>query len=102
MAKDQFFVMDAVVLEAIPGAKFEVELLKTPGKKVVCTLAGKMRVHSIKILPGDYVKVEVSIYNLEQGRISYRYRDNEVSSMLKEYSSSAQTADAASSDASAA
>jgi len=57
-------------LEALPNAMFRVELEN--GHKVLAHISGKMRMHYIKILPGDMVKVEISPYDLSRGRITYR------------------------------
>ncbi|MBI4023223.1 translation initiation factor IF-1 [Candidatus Berkelbacteria bacterium] len=65
---------DGMVTEALPNAMFRVELDTKQGEHtVLATLAGKMRMFRIKILPGDRVKVELSPYDLTRGRISYRY-----------------------------
>lgn len=60
----------AVVLEALPSTHFKVET--EDGKKIIAHLAGKMRIHRIKILPGDDVIVETSPYDEARGRIVYR------------------------------
>jgi translation initiation factor IF-1 len=57
-------------LEALPNAMFRVELEN--GHKLLAHISGKMRMHYIKILPGDTVKVEISPYDLSRGRITYR------------------------------
>mgnify|MGYP001113216930 FL=1 len=57
-------------MEALPNAMFRVELEN--GHKVLAHISGKMRMHYIKILPGDMVKVEISPYDLSRGRITYR------------------------------
>ena len=61
-----------VVVEALPNAMFRVEL--DNGHKVLAHISGKMRMHYIKILPGDRVTVEVSPYDWSRGRITYRYK----------------------------
>ena len=71
MAKDCIKV-DGVVKELLPNTKFVVTLEN--GHEVVATISGKMRMHFIKILPGDQVTVELSPYDLTMGRISYRKR----------------------------
>jgi len=58
------------VLEALPNAMFRVEL--DNGHKVLAHISGKMRMHYIKILPGDRVKIEISPYDLSRGRITFR------------------------------
>lgn len=70
MAKEEPIRVEAVVKEALPNAIFRVEL--TNGHKVLCHVSGKMRIHWIRILPGDKVTVEMSPYDLERGRIVYR------------------------------
>lgn len=64
--------MDGVVLECLSNARFLVEL--DNGHQVNSTISGKMRQRYIRVIPGDRVKVELSPYDLTQGRISYRYR----------------------------
>jgi len=68
--KEQKIKKNGVVLEALPAATFRVQL--EDGKEVLCHLAGKMRIHRIKILPGDKVVVEFGSYDEEKGRIVYR------------------------------
>jgi translation initiation factor IF-1 len=63
------------VLEPLPNAMFRVELEN--GHVVLAHISGKMRMHYIKILPGDRVKVEMTPYDLSKGRITYRLRENE-------------------------
>ena len=62
----------ATVVEPLPNAMFRVELEN--GHKVLAHISGKMRKHFIRILPGDKVKVELSPYDLDRGRITYRLR----------------------------
>lgn len=69
MAKD-VIRMEGTVTEALPNAVFRVELEN--GHKVLAHVSGKMRMHFIRILPGDQVTVELSPYDLEKGRIVYR------------------------------
>ncbi|MEE9274364.1 MAG: translation initiation factor IF-1 [bacterium] len=64
--------MDGVVVEPLPNAMFRVEL--EGGPKVLAHISGKMRMHFIRILPGDNVKVELSPYDLTRGRITSRYK----------------------------
>ncbi|MBP5724622.1 MAG: translation initiation factor IF-1 [Bacteroidales bacterium] len=71
MKQDKFIKMDGTVIEALPSATFKVEL--DNGVEVLCSLAGKMRMNYIKIIPGDKVAVEISPYDLRRGRISRRY-----------------------------
>ncbi|AXH09272.1 MULTISPECIES: translation initiation factor IF-1 [Malaciobacter] len=72
MAKDDVIVIDGKVVEALPNAMFRVEL--DNGHVVLCHISGKMRMHYIKILPGDKVKVEITPYSLDKGRITHRYK----------------------------
>ncbi len=72
MAHQGSFEIDGKVLEALPNTLFRVEL---PDKrKVLCHLSGKLRMHFIKILPGDNVKIEMTPYDDGKGRIMYRYK----------------------------
>ncbi len=70
--KDGVVEIDGVVVECLPNVMFRVELEN--GYKLLAHVAGKMRMHFIKIVPGDRVKVEVSPYDLQRGRITYRYK----------------------------
>ena len=72
MAKDDVIVVDGKVIQALPNAMFRVEL--DNGHVVLCHISGKMRMHYIKILPGDKVKVEITPYSLDKGRITHRYK----------------------------
>lgn len=72
MAKEEAIKMDGTVTETLPNASFRVEL--EGGHKVLAHISGKMRMHYIKILPGDKVTVELSPYDLSRGRIIYRYK----------------------------
>jgi translation initiation factor IF-1 len=72
MAKEQPIKVDGTILETLPNATFRVELEN--GHKVLAHVSGKMRMHFIKILPGDKVTVELSPYDLTRGRIIYRYK----------------------------
>jgi len=64
--------LDGVIAEPLPNAMFRVELEN--GHKVLAHISGKMRMHFIRILPGDNVKVELSPYDLTRGRITSRYK----------------------------
>jgi len=64
--------MEGTVVEPLPNAMFRVEL--DNGHKVLAHISGKMRMHYIRILPGDKVVVELSPYDLSRGRITYRYK----------------------------
>lgn len=70
MAKDDAIEVEGVVVEPLPNAMFRVEL--DTGHKVLAHISGKMRMHFIRILPGDRVTVELSPYDLSRGRITYR------------------------------
>lgn len=70
MAKEDKIQVEAEVLDALPNAMFKVQLEN--GHEVLAHLAGKMRMHYIKIVPGDRVQVEISPYDLTKGRITYR------------------------------
>lgn len=72
MAKQKAIVVDGTVVEALPNARFRVELEN--GHEVLAHISGKMRMYYIKILPGDRVKLEMSPYDLSKGRITYRYK----------------------------
>lgn len=72
MAKDDVIEIDGKVVEALPNATFRVEL--DNGHIVLCHISGKMRMHYIKILPGDRVKIELTPYSLDKGRIIFRYK----------------------------
>jgi translation initiation factor IF-1 len=72
LPKEPSVTVEGTVIEALPNAMFKVEL---ENKHVVLThVSGKMRMHFIKILPGDKVTVELSPYDLNRGRIVYRYK----------------------------
>ncbi|RTZ97633.1 MAG: translation initiation factor IF-1 [Deltaproteobacteria bacterium] len=70
MAKEEAIKVEGVVLETLPNAMFKVELENK--HQVLAHISGKMRMHFIKILPGDKVSVELSPYDLTRGRITYR------------------------------
>ncbi|HNW61038.1 MAG TPA: translation initiation factor IF-1 [bacterium] len=72
MPKEASIKIDGVILETLPNASFRVELEN--GHKVLAHISGKMRMHFIKILPGDKVTVELSPYDLSRGRITYRFK----------------------------
>ena len=73
MAKrDDAIEMEGTVVEALPNAMFRVEL--DNGHKMLAHISGKMRMHYIRILPGDKVVVELSPYDLNRGRITYRFK----------------------------
>jgi len=66
------FEVDGIVKESLPNTLFRVEV--NGGNIVLCHLSGKMRMHFIKILPGDRVKIEMTEYDKTKGRITYRYK----------------------------
>lgn len=70
MAKEEAIEVEGTVVEPLPNAMFRVEL--DNGHEVLAHISGKMRMHYIKILPGDTVTVELSPYDLSRGRIVYR------------------------------
>jgi translation initiation factor IF-1 len=70
--KERGIEVDGVVLEKLPNAMFKVQL--ETGHDILAHISGKMRVHYIRILAGDKVKVELSPYDLTRGRIVYRYK----------------------------
>ncbi len=72
MAKQDAIELEGTVVEPLPNAMFKVELEN--GHQILAHISGKMRIHYIKILPGDKVKVELSPYDLDRGRITYRYK----------------------------
>ncbi|WP_128479343.1 translation initiation factor IF-1 [Helicobacter pylori] len=72
MARDDVIEVDGKVIEALPNATFKVEL---DNKHVVlCCISGKMRMHYIRIALGDRVKLELTPYSLDKGRITFRYK----------------------------
>lgn len=73
MAKSKAIEIDGIINETLPNAMFRVKLEN--GHIVLAHVSGKMRMHFIKILPGDKVKLELSPYDLTRGRITYRYKD---------------------------
>jgi translation initiation factor IF-1 len=70
LAKEEVIKVEATVIETLPNAMFKVELEN--GHRLLAHISGKMRMHFIKILPGDKVSVEMSPYDLNKGRITYR------------------------------
>ena len=73
MAKDDLIIIDGKVIEALPNAMFRVELEN--GHVVLCHISGKMRMHYIRIMLSDKVKVEITPYSLDKGRITHRYKN---------------------------
>lgn len=70
MAKEEAIEVEGTVVETLPNAMFRVELPN--GHRILAHISGKMRMHFIRILPGDKVTVELSPYDLTRGRITYR------------------------------
>jgi translation initiation factor IF-1 len=70
--KEDAIVLEGTVVEPLPNAMFKVELEN--GHQVLAHSSGKMRMHRIRILPGDRVQVEITPYDLSRGRITYRYK----------------------------
>ncbi len=71
-AKEEGIQVEGTVIEPLPNAMFRVEL--DNGHRVLAHISGKMRMHYIRILPGDRVQVELTPYDLTKGRITYRYK----------------------------
>ena len=72
MSKQDAIKQDGLISEALSNAMFRVKLEN--GHEIIATISGTMRMHYIRILPGDKVQVEMSPYDLTRGRISYRYK----------------------------
>ncbi len=72
MAKEDMIEVQGVIMETLPNAMFRVTL--ESGHKILAHISGKMRMHFIRILPGDRVTVELSPYDLTRGRITYRFK----------------------------
>ncbi len=70
MAKEDVIEVEGIVVEALPNTNFKVELEN--GHQILAHISGKLRMNYIKILPGDKVKVELSPYDLNRGRITWR------------------------------
>jgi translation initiation factor IF-1 len=73
MAKDNVIEVEATVVEALPNTMFKVKLEN--GVIILAHVSGKIRMHYIRILPGDRVMVEISPYDLTRGRITFRYKN---------------------------
>lgn len=82
MAKQHLITQEGVVLEALSNAMFRVELDNR--HQVLATISGKMRMHYIRILPGDRVKLEISPYDLSKGRITLRLQQEQVQKQKNE------------------
>lgn len=78
MSKDVIELI-GIVNETFPNAMFQVKILSKQARdhQLLCHLAGRMRVNRVRILPGDYVKVEMTPYDLQKGRIIYRFRNDQ-------------------------
>ncbi|ACD91231.1 MAG: translation initiation factor IF-1 [Chlorobium limicola] len=72
MAKEEAIEIEGVIIDALPNAQFKVKLEN--GLEVLAHVSGKIRMHYIRILPGDKVKVQISPYDISKGRITYRYK----------------------------
>ena len=72
MPKKETIEVEGIIVEPLPNAMFRVEL--SNGHRVLAHISGKIRLHYIKILPGDKVLVELSPYDLSRGRITYRFK----------------------------
>ncbi|HML99765.1 MAG: translation initiation factor IF-1 [Bacilli bacterium] len=72
MAKNDVITVEAVVVECLPNVMFNVQLEN--GVVILAHVSGKIRMHNIRILPGDRVTVEISPYDLTRGRITYRFK----------------------------
>lgn len=72
VAKEDMIEIEGTVVETLPNAMFKVELEN--GHEILATVSGKIRMHYIRILPGDKVTVELSPYDLSRGRITYRFK----------------------------
>lgn len=70
MTKEEKIIVEGKIIESLPNAMFKVEI--EGGHIILAHICGKMRMHYIKILPGDKVKLELSPYDLRRGRITYR------------------------------
>ncbi len=79
MSKQDVIELIGIVEETFPNATFRVRLLSDQAKnhELLCHLAGRMRVHRVRILPGDRVKVEMTPYDQQKGRIVYRFRSDQ-------------------------
>ncbi len=76
MTKEEAIQVEGTILEPLPNAMFKVELEN--GHKVLAHISGKMRMHFIKILPGDVVTIELSPYDLTRGRIIFRGKGKKI------------------------
>ena len=72
MSKDDVIEVEGTVLDTLPGAQFKVKLEN--GHEILAHVSGKIRMHYIRILPGDRVTIEISPYDLTRGRITFRHK----------------------------
>lgn len=72
MAKQDVIEIGGEIIDALPNAQFKVKLEN--GQEIIAHVSGKIRMHYIRILPGDHVTVELSPYDLTRGRITYRFK----------------------------
>ena len=72
MAKQDMIELDGLVVDTLPNAVFKVQLEN--GREILAHVSGKIRMHHIRILPGDRVRVDISPYDLTRGRITFRYK----------------------------
>lgn len=70
-ASKDFIELDGVIIESLPATQFKVELEN--GHEILAYLSGKMRMFKIRLLPGDKVKIQMTPYDMDHGRITYRY-----------------------------
>ena len=72
MSKDDVIEVDGIVVDTLPAAQFKVKLEN--GHEILAHVSGKIRMHYIRILPGDRVTIEISPYDLTRGRITFRHK----------------------------
>ncbi len=72
MAKQDMIELDGLVVDTLPNAVFKVQLEN--GREIIAHVSGKIRMHHIRILPGDRARVDISPYDLTRGRITFRYK----------------------------
>ena len=74
MGKENVIEMEGVIVDTLPNAQFKVKLNNETGTEILAHVSGKIRMHYIRILPGDRVTVEISPYDLTRGRITFRHK----------------------------
>ena len=74
MGKQDVIEMEGLVVDTLPNAQFKVKLNNEAGTEIIAHVSGKIRMHYIRILPGDKVTVEISPYDLTRGRITFRHK----------------------------